>query len=89
MQYEFRRRAEPLRKEWEAIVRQALARAREAWPERESEALNLVALNASGEIGEWTHLFPAFMEYLAALERKNEGPLRLARMYVSGQCGVD
>ncbi len=89
MQYEFRRRAEPLRKEWEAIVRRALTRAREAWPERESDALELVALDASGEIVDWTHLFPAFMDYLVALERKNEGPLRLSRMYVSGQCDMD
>jgi hypothetical protein len=89
MQYEFRRRAEPQRKEWEAVIRQALARARDTWPESTSDALDLAALDASGEIAEWTHLFPAFIDYLAALERKNAGPLRLSRMYVSGQCDID
>lgn len=89
MQYEFRRRTAPQRKEWEAIIRRALARAREAWPDRESDALNLVVLDASGEIADWTHLFPAFIDYLGALERKNEGPLRLSRMYVSGQWDIE
>lgn len=89
MQYEFRRLAEHDRKEWESTIRRALALARETWPDTESSALDLVALDASGKVAEWTHLFPAFMDYLAALERKNQGPLRLSRMYVSGQCDID
>ena len=43
--YEFRRHAENDRKDWESAVRHALASAREKWPDGESRALNLVAVD--------------------------------------------
>lgn len=89
MHYEFRRRAQENRKQWESTIRQALRSARDRWPDNASDALNLVKVDCSGEVVEWTHLFPAFIDYLIALETKNRGPLRLARTYVSGHCGPD
>jgi len=89
MQYEFRRCAQYDRNQWESTVRQALASARVKWPDNQSDALNLEAVDSAGEIAEWTQLFPAFIDYLNALETQNRGPLRLSRTYVSGHCETD
>jgi hypothetical protein len=89
MHYEFRRVAQTHRHEWESIIRQALTSGRERWPNGKSSALSLVAVNPSGEVVEWSHLFSGFIDYLTALEAKNEGPLQLSRTYVSGNSRRD
>jgi hypothetical protein len=87
--FEFRRPTQNDRKQWESTIREALAAARAKWPDNTSNALSLVKVDSSGGVVEWAHVFPAFIDYLLALERKNQGPLPLSRAYVSGHCGPD
>jgi hypothetical protein len=86
MQYELRRCAQHDRKQWESTIREALTSARDRWS-KGAKAVNLIVLDESGKIVQWTHLFPELIDYLNALERKNQGPLRLSRTYVSGRSG--
>jgi hypothetical protein len=58
-------------------------------PGKSGATCNLIAVDSSGEVTQGTRLFRAFLDYIKALEAKNEGPLRLSRMYVSGHSDPD
>lgn len=81
--YEVRRVMEGERRAWEVVFRSAFARGAESWPDGEMRASDLVALDSTGIVSESRHIFLAPLEYLASLEKKNAGPLRLAKMYIS------
>lgn len=83
LHYEFRRLTGAERVQWEQVFRAAHARGAETWPEGEMRASDLIAVDSGGAVQESSHIFLDPLNYLASLERKNAGPLRLARMYVS------
>lgn len=80
---EFRRAAEPERKQWAEVYRSAYERGNATWATGEMRASDLVAIDESGAIVESRHVFLEPLDYLAGLERKNAGPWALARSYVS------
>ncbi len=81
--YEVRRLTKQARTRWENTLRDAYRRGDLAWPPNELRASDLVAVDSKGAVSESRHIFLAPLDYLAGLERKNLGPLRLAQMYIS------
>lgn len=83
LHYEVRRLVTKERSEWEQTYRSAYAKGAEVWPEGEMRASDLIAVDPAGVVKESRHVFTQPLDYLASLERKNAGPISLARTYVS------
>jgi hypothetical protein len=83
LHYEVRRLTSADRLRWEQVYRSAYAKGADAWPKGEMRASDLIAVDSDGLVRESRHIFLEPLDYLSSLERKNAGPLRLAKMYVS------